>query len=137
MYHSTKIFDQLNIDMIGKIAERGTDKVYECRQNETCGFEKSVVAKFIREEYSEADESLNNIFQKLLQRERTDRYQDAEAVQTDLEYYIYNDGCGPTNEKLSVYLGKLFEDAGLFTTDPTLKYFFSTNSENPIETTNQ
>lgn len=90
-------------------------------------------------DYSDAvhdvDDNLNGILQKLLNRDRSERYQDANEVLTDLEYYMYNDGYGPTNEKLSVYLGQLFEEAGLFEENPTLKYFFSPVQPNTTETT--
>ena len=73
----------------------------------------------------DVDDRLNSLLQKLLARDREDRYQEAADALTDLEYYMYGDGYGPTNEKLSAYLGELFNDAGLFEDDPSLKYFFS------------
>ena len=71
------------------------------------------------------DDRLNGMLQKLLARDREDRYQEAADALTDLEYYMYGDGYGLTNEKLSAYLGQLFNEAGLFENDPGLKYFFS------------
>mgnify|MGYP002631460802 CR=1 FL=1 len=72
----------------------------------------------------DVDDTLNNLLQKLLKRDRELRYQNAASALTDLEYYMYGGGYGPTNEKLSEYLGQLYSEAGLFETDPTLRFFF-------------
>ena len=65
-------------------------------------------------ELPEVDSGLNSILHKLLERDRENRYQEATEVLTDLEYYMYNDGYGPTNEKLSIYLGQLLIEGGFF-----------------------
>ena len=80
-------------------------------------------------------ERLNNILHKLLKRNLEERYQEAVEVMMDLEYYMYGDGYGPTNEKLSLYLGHIFSEAGIFESDPTLEYFFSPLNDEPIEPT--
>jgi serine/threonine protein kinase len=54
------------------------------------------------------DEKLEVILRKALERDRNKRYQDAFALLTDLEVYLYSDRYGPTNEKLGVYLRELF-----------------------------
>jgi eukaryotic-like serine/threonine-protein kinase len=77
----------------------------------------------------DVDETLNRLLQKLLKRDRELRYQDAASALTDLEFYMYGEGYGPTNEKLSEYLGQLFLEAGLFEDNPTLKFYFP-NTDN-------
>jgi eukaryotic-like serine/threonine-protein kinase len=81
------------------------------------------------------DSHLNNILQKLLTRDRDQRYQEAVEVLTDLEFYMYGEGYGPTNEKLSIYLGHIFNEAGFFEKDPTLEYFFSPLDQEPTQPT--
>lgn len=81
------------------------------------------------------DVHLNNILQKLLKRDRGERYQEAVEVLTDLEYHIYGKGYGPTNEKLSLYLGQIFAEAGFFKNDPRLEYFFSPLDSEPVQPT--
>lgn len=81
------------------------------------------------------DSHLNNILQKLLTRDRDQRYQEAVEVLTDLEFYMYGEGYGPTNEKLSLYLGHIFNEAGFFEKDPTLEYFFSPLDQEPTQPT--
>jgi serine/threonine protein kinase len=87
------------------------------------------------EKVAGVDKRLNNILHKLLQRDRESRYQEAVEVLTDLEYFMYGDGYGPTNEKLSLYLGHIFNEAGIFESDPTLEYFFSPLNEEPTQPT--
>lgn len=84
-------------------------------------------------ELAEVDAALNSILHKLLERQRGKRYRDATEALTDLEYYMYNDGYGPTNEKLSIYLGQLFGEGGIFESDPSLKYFFSPLDDAPAK----
>jgi eukaryotic-like serine/threonine-protein kinase len=55
------------------------------------------------------DDKLEAIIQRLLQRDRTLRYQSAADVLNDLEQYLYSDRYGPTNEKLGSYLKELFD----------------------------
>ena len=57
-----KISDQLNIDLIRKIAEGGMGIVYEAVQNGAGGFEKSIAVKLIREEYSQVRDFRSNFF---------------------------------------------------------------------------
>jgi len=54
------------------------------------------------------DDRLDAILQKVLQRDRSKRYQSAFELLNDLELYLYSDRYGPTNEKLGVYLRELF-----------------------------
>jgi len=54
------------------------------------------------------DEPLNNILQKCLARDPDQRYATADELMTDLEYYIYRDGYGPTNETLGKFIRELF-----------------------------
>ena len=71
----------------------------------------------------EIDPKLEAILHRVLERDRTKRYQAASALLTDLEMYLYSDRYGPTNEKLGVYLRELFgqpEPAGaLFASQPS------------------
>ena len=54
------------------------------------------------------DDRLNDILQKTLQRDRKQRYQDADTLLHDLEFYLYHDGYGPTNETLGRFVRELF-----------------------------
>jgi len=76
------------------------------------------------EEWERVDAPLSSILNHCLQRKREERYQNADDLQTDLEQYIYKDGYGPTNDKLSTYMRSLFEDAGYFKDNEQLRYFF-------------
>ena len=58
---------------------------------------------------ADVDDKLEGIIQRLLQRDRTQRYQSAADVLNDLEQYLYSDRYGPTNEKLGSYLKELFD----------------------------
>ncbi|MEM9227359.1 MAG: serine/threonine-protein kinase [Verrucomicrobiota bacterium] len=58
------------------------------------------------------DTKLNDILHRTLARDRHDRYQTAAEMLTALELYLYSDGYGPTNEKLSVYLKDLYSEEG-------------------------
>ena len=60
---------------------------------------------------AEVDEKLDSMIQRLLKRDRDQRFQTAYEVLTDLEMYLYSDGYGPTNEKLGVYLRELMSYA--------------------------
>ena len=59
-------------------------------------------------------EDLARIVMKALERELGDRYQTAGEMGYDLEYYMYHDRFGPTDEKFAMYLKDLFgyEEAG-------------------------
>lgn len=52
---------------------------------------------------------LNEILQKALSRDLSQRYPDAEQFLFDLEHYIYHQGYGPTNETLGKYIRELFD----------------------------
>jgi eukaryotic-like serine/threonine-protein kinase len=54
------------------------------------------------------DTAVVAILRKALQRDRTRRFQTAEEMMTALEVYLYEDGYGPTNEKLAGYLRDLY-----------------------------
>jgi eukaryotic-like serine/threonine-protein kinase len=54
------------------------------------------------------DERLNQILQKALARDLTQRYQTADELLYDLEYHIYHGGYGPTNETLGKFIRELF-----------------------------
>jgi len=51
---------------------------------------------------------LSKICMKALQRDPLDRFQSARDFGNSLEYFMYHDKWGPTNEKLAVYLQKVF-----------------------------
>jgi serine/threonine-protein kinase len=54
------------------------------------------------------DDRLNKILQRCLHRDMNQRYPAAEDLMFDLEYYIYHDGYGPTNETLGKFIRELF-----------------------------
>ena len=56
---------------------------------------------------SEIDPRLNEILQHGFKRDRDKRYQSAQAMLTALETFLYDDGYGPTNEKLAAYMSDL------------------------------
>ncbi|MCC6573949.1 MAG: serine/threonine protein kinase [Planctomycetes bacterium] len=56
------------------------------------------------------DDDLQRVMDKLLERDRAKRYQDAGDAAKDLEYYIYKGGVGPTFNTLSDYLQTLFPE---------------------------
>jgi len=53
---------------------------------------------------------LGKICMKALQYEPLDRFQSARDFGNSLEYFMYHDRWGPTNEKLALYLQKVFPD---------------------------
>ena len=57
---------------------------------------------------ADLDARLETIIQKLLRRDRDQRYQSSAEVLHDLEVYLYSGGYGPTNEKLGAYMRELF-----------------------------
>ncbi len=57
---------------------------------------------------SEIDDRLNQILQTALQRDRELRYQDADTLLHHLEFYLYHDKYGPTNETLGRFVRDLF-----------------------------
>lgn len=54
------------------------------------------------------DQRLNEILQRTLARDLSQRYATADELLYDLEYYIYHKGYGPTNETLGKYMRELF-----------------------------
>lgn len=65
------------------------------------------------------DDTLNNILQKALARDLTQRYQSADEMLADLEHYIYDGGYGPTNETLGKFIRELFGQTQLKEVDDT------------------
>lgn len=57
---------------------------------------------------SRADDRLNEILQRCLTRDLGQRYATADELMYDLEYYIYHEGYGPTNETLGKFIRDLF-----------------------------
>jgi len=54
------------------------------------------------------DDKLNDILQRCLARDLAQRYQSADELMVELEYYIYHSGYGPTNETLGKFMRELF-----------------------------
>lgn len=54
------------------------------------------------------DDRLNEILHRCLTRDLAQRYPTADELMYDLEYYIYHDGYGPTNETLGKFIRDLF-----------------------------
>ncbi len=54
------------------------------------------------------DDRLNDILQKTLHRDLRKRYQDADTLLHELEFYLYHDGYGPTNETLGRFVRDVF-----------------------------
>src|SRR5689334_1808129 len=54
------------------------------------------------------DEKLNDILHHCLARDLDRRYATADQLMYDLEYYIYHEGYGPTNETLGKFIRELF-----------------------------
>ena len=61
---------------------------------------------------TEIDTRLDDILQHGFKRERDKRYQSAQAMLTALETFLYDDGYGPTNEKLAAYMSDLLGKNG-------------------------
>jgi serine/threonine-protein kinase len=57
---------------------------------------------------SRIDDKLNDILHHCLARDVDRRYATADELMYDLEYYIYRDGYGPTNETLGKFIRELF-----------------------------
>jgi serine/threonine-protein kinase len=57
---------------------------------------------------SRIDDPLNEILQKCLSHDLSQRYATADELMTALEYYIYHAGYGPTNETLGKFIRDLF-----------------------------
>ena len=54
------------------------------------------------------DDKLNDILHHCLARDPDRRYATADELMYDLEYYIYHEGYGPTNETLGKFIRELF-----------------------------
>jgi serine/threonine-protein kinase len=54
------------------------------------------------------DKRLNEILHRTLARELSRRYPTADELLYDLEYHIYHQGYGPTNETLGKFIRDLF-----------------------------
>ncbi len=57
------------------------------------------------------DDQLNDILHHCLTRDLDRRYATADQLMTELEYYIYHQGYGPTNETLGKFIRELFGQA--------------------------
>lgn len=58
---------------------------------------------------SKIDDRLNQILMRALARDLNQRYSTADELLYDLEYYIYHEGYGPTNEMLGKFMSKLYD----------------------------
>jgi eukaryotic-like serine/threonine-protein kinase len=56
------------------------------------------------------DDDLQRVLDRMLERDKGRRYQDAGECATDLEFYIYKGGYGPTFNTMSDYLQRLFPE---------------------------
>ncbi len=54
------------------------------------------------------DDKLNDLLHHCLARDLNHRYATADQLLTELEYYIYHGGYGPTNETLGKFIRELF-----------------------------
>lgn len=63
-----------------------------------------------RELNPEIEPRLNQLLQKAMARTPADRFQTAEELLYELEYFIYHRGYGPTNETLGRFIRELFSD---------------------------
>ena len=57
---------------------------------------------------SRVDEKLNIILQRCLTRDLSKRFETADELMYELEYYIYHGGYGPTNETMGKFIRDLF-----------------------------
>ncbi|MCX7702501.1 MAG: serine/threonine protein kinase [Planctomycetota bacterium] len=64
----------------------------------------------IRKYRSDVPEAVSKIIERALQKDRELRYQRAQEMLFDLEYYMYHDRYGPTTSTLEHYLAKIFPD---------------------------
>jgi len=69
------------------------------------------------------DDKLNDILHHCLARDPARRYASADELMYDLEYYIYHEGYGPTNETLGKFIRELFGQGAVktVTADPNDK----------------
>lgn len=61
-----------------------------------------------RELQPRVDDRLNEVLQRALARDPTERYPHADQLLFDLEHYIYHQGYGPTNETLGRFIRQLY-----------------------------
>ena len=64
----------------------------------------------LREVNPDVPEPVDRIVLKALERDSAKRYPDAGTMVYDLEYYMYHDRYGPTNQSLRNYLHELLPD---------------------------
>ena len=77
---------------------------------------------------------LNQLLQRVLSRKLADRYQTAEELLYDLEFFIYHRGYGPTNETLGKFVRELCGEKVAPASDPTrgqTDHLYSSTSETP------
>jgi len=67
--------------------------------------------KSIRAVNPDVPQQLDAIVMRALEKRTDDRYQSAWKMGKDLEFYMYHDRYGPTNEKLAEYIAKIFPEA--------------------------
>jgi len=67
----------------------------------------------------EIEPKLSQILQRTLERDLSRRYQTADELLYDLEFFIYHRGYGPTNETLGRFIRELFREESKPTADPT------------------
>ncbi|MBX3732047.1 MAG: serine/threonine protein kinase [Verrucomicrobiae bacterium] len=67
----------------------------------------------------ELETRLDQILQKVLQKEPSARYQSADELLYDLEFFIYHRGYGPTNETLGKFIRDLFQEEVTGASDAT------------------
>lgn len=67
----------------------------------------------------EIEPALNEILRRLLERDLSRRYQSADPLLHDLEYFIYHRGYGPTNETMGRFIRELFREECQPTADST------------------
>jgi serine/threonine-protein kinase len=68
------------------------------------------------------DDKLNDILHHCLARDLSRRYSCADDLMYDLEYYMYHDGYGPTNETLGKFIRELFgQETGRIKRDQSLE----------------
>ncbi|MBM4078600.1 MAG: serine/threonine protein kinase, partial [Planctomycetes bacterium] len=58
----------------------------------------------------EIPDDLNTIVMRAIEKEPINRYQSVVEMGNALEYYMYHDRYGPTNEKLATYLAEVFPE---------------------------
>jgi serine/threonine-protein kinase len=66
----------------------------------------------------EIEPKLNQILQRTLERDLSRRYQTADELLYDLEFFIYHRGYGPTNETLGRFIRELFREESQPTANP-------------------